>query len=367
MDEVGVLAQTMISSLRRAGTLSGDDRIEAARALLEYVTTPIADSPNLRHFEYLATYFAQNPSIAELFWDAAAPMVGNAHLPPLFAAVCFRWLCEHGSASHAMRINIFLEGIVSLFAHDAENLALRFQHIYTYLRDTVLLGIGGAITALSLAHLMSLTSIIARYMPHYEFHPLDAPPAATSGAQLSALVSRIAGQLETRAGLASTAATMATAVSPTRVRFVSDLFYQETVAQLGLIRTAPVLITYVYFSSMLGVLPASARNALRLEGQLYCLSTPGGPHYPNRAVRIAARLALDVLRPRGKFARWVVRSIFRCLRPIHAFTSIAHATIAHAAAVARPVVWVVSAVTGCCRRTARLHGAKPSGTDAHLS
>ena len=215
----------------------------------------------------------------------------------------------------------------------------------------MLLGLGGAPVRLKLEVLLSITNLIARYMPFYDYHPLQSAPTQTACSQFAATVARISVRLQMLFGeLGDLDNRSSPKLEVLQSKAIADLFINEIVEYMRLIRTAPVLVTYLYYCTMTGALPSSRRAALRLEVLLYAFSTPGGPYYPNRSVRVAARAALDILRPQGKLARFLVRSCFRCLRPLHAFASVAHTGKQLAYVAVQPVQWAASGLVSCCVR-----------------
>eukprot|EP00951_Prasinocladus_malaysianus_P003672 scaffold25986_cov53-Prasinocladus_malaysianus.AAC.1 len=54
---------------------------------------------------------------------------------------------------------------------------------------------------------------------------------------------------------------------------------------------------------------------IKLQGELYMLTNPGGPRYPPAPVRKAAADTLDILFPHGALMRRTVNAVFRALHP----------------------------------------------------
>jgi hypothetical protein len=117
---------------------------------------------------------------------------------------------------------------------------------------------------------------------------------------------------------------VATTAPDWSVLCLADMLVAELLAELSVLRSAPVIVTYLRVAAALQCVPLSPRAAAALEASLYAFSTPGGPHYPSRMVRDAARAALAVLRPQGLVARVFVRSLFRLVRPWYATRSALH-------------------------------------------
>lgn len=62
----------------------------------------------------------------------------------------------------------------------------------------------------------------------------------------------------------------------------------------------------------------------KLQAALHSLSSPGGPLYPPRAIRIRARDVMDQLFPRGRHGRRLVNVSFRLLNPYRWPLSLGH-------------------------------------------
>eukprot|EP00798_Chlamydomonas_sp_ICE-L_P026587 gene26587-17176_t len=80
------------------------------------------------------------------------------------------------------------------------------------------------------------------------------------------------------------------------------------------IRSESPLLRYLNAISALAGCPylisCNPTTKLRLQSELYALSSPGGPHYAPRSVRKAANCTLDVVFPLGKHTRYIVRLLF---------------------------------------------------------
>eukprot|EP00775_Hariotina_reticulata_P006052 gene6052-6290_t len=99
----------------------------------------------------------------------------------------------------------------------------------------------------------------------------------------------------------------------------ADFLIGEVTETITRVRTEQGLLTYL---SCLKALEGAAHlkslksiTRLRLQSELYGLTSPGGPYYAPRAVRSAALEVLDALFPMGRRSRRLVRLIFRVLHP----------------------------------------------------
>lgn len=96
------------------------------------------------------------------------------------------------------------------------------------------------------------------------------------------------------------------------------MFVNEVVRTMRLIKNEDVLITYLscctYFQEEMVI--TGRKTRLRLYDLLCDLATPGYPSYPTPRVKLAARKAMDILWPYGKFWRRIIRFSFRFFRPL---------------------------------------------------
>lgn len=138
----------------------------------------------------------------------------------------------------------------------------------------------------------SLDSLVAAFLPYYlpreqlagaleRFPPLESDASSSSGAEraLDRIVDVLSREIRTQAG---------------------TLVYLRAIATL---KGWPML--------------AQLRTAtrLRLQGELYALTQPGGPRYATRRVNREAMAALDALFPAGRHVRRAVNLAFRTLHP----------------------------------------------------
>jgi len=102
----------------------------------------------------------------------------------------------------------------------------------------------------------------------------------------------------------------------------SDLFIRATISQIKLIKNEDILIRYINCCTYLSSFSMSDATRVKLQHVLYLYSSPGGPFYPPRPVRHAARWSLDKLFPRGKLGRTTISLLFRLLHPYYSTGSI---------------------------------------------
>eukprot|EP01112_Ceratiomyxa_fruticulosa_P019010 TRINITY_DN6154_c0_g1_i2.p1 TRINITY_DN6154_c0_g1~~TRINITY_DN6154_c0_g1_i2.p1 ORF type:complete len:476 (-),score=54.73 TRINITY_DN6154_c0_g1_i2:139-1566(-) len=102
----------------------------------------------------------------------------------------------------------------------------------------------------------------------------------------------------------------------------SDLFIRATISQIKLIKNENILIRYINCCTYLSSFSMSDPTRVKLQHVLYSYSSPGGPFYPPRSVRHAARWSLDQLFPQGKLGRTTISLLFRLLHPYYSTGSI---------------------------------------------
>ena len=98
---------------------------------------------------------------------------------------------------------------------------------------------------------------------------------------------------------------------------------------MGIIRKTKVedvIILYLESLSRLNQLISFSMLSLvsttRVQELLFSLSQPGGPHYPPRAVRSAARLAFSKIYPNGKYLRAIFKVLTSLLHPAYSLNAV---------------------------------------------
>eukprot|EP00878_Enallax_costatus_P027555 GHUV01029683.1.p1 GENE.GHUV01029683.1~~GHUV01029683.1.p1 ORF type:complete len:276 (+),score=63.20 GHUV01029683.1:807-1634(+) len=99
----------------------------------------------------------------------------------------------------------------------------------------------------------------------------------------------------------------------------ADFLVGEVTDTISRVRTEQGLLTYLQCLKSLGgaqhLRSLKAITRLRLQSELYSLTSPGGPYYAPRSVRHASLEVLDALFPMGRRSRRLVRLVFRVLHP----------------------------------------------------
>ncbi|XP_028195187.1 uncharacterized protein LOC114380372 isoform X2 [Glycine soja] len=95
----------------------------------------------------------------------------------------------------------------------------------------------------------------------------------------------------------------------------ADILVTELTDQLQKLKVEPVLLHYLSEIKILQGMELRMTTSTRLKTCLYSFTSPGGPMYPTRAVRHAARESLDLLFPVGRYPRHLISLFFRLLYP----------------------------------------------------
>lgn len=206
------------------------------------------------------------------------------------------------------QISVLVLGARQLFLGDVHTGQTRFVALYRCLCDEIIMGPGmSLLSRLPLSLRSDLLSAVAAVLPYYshpaQMHSLIAslpPPSAT------------AQQLQHQGRDAGVAWNCAPGSG-------ADFLLGEVSDMLGRIRSEAGLLQYLVALQALKGSPhlRTLHNitSLRLQSELYSLTSPGGPHYAPRPVRVAAMKTLDALYPLGRRTRRVVRMLFRLLHP----------------------------------------------------
>lgn len=86
--------------------------------------------------------------------------------------------------------------------------------------------------------------------------------------------------------------------------------------QIHLIEDEEALLTYLDNIGKCKV-PTDHRISFKLQSALVVLSYPGGPLFPTRNVRTAAKNVVNILYPTGRYSRRLVNLFFRILHPYY--------------------------------------------------
>ena len=195
-------------------------------------------------------------------------------------------------------MNILTSGSRQLFLGDVETGNRAFQSLFSFIAEQIVLAIPRTrLDSMPPPGREALVALTAAFVPYYlppsellrvlrDFPSPNAPPVGSepvAGEGADFVVDRIA-----------------------------DILAREVHAEAAVLRYLRAL-TALRESPNLKSIRTSTR--VRLQGELYALTQPGGPRYASRAVNKVAFGALDALFPHGRRTRRLINIAFRFLHP----------------------------------------------------
>ncbi|KAL4424031.1 hypothetical protein ABPG75_001332 [Micractinium tetrahymenae] len=255
-----------------------------------------------RWYEALAPHFCRSWPASEALLGVLRQLWGQPFAAPIFALLLHQWLLVHPEAGGAdqrlKHLNVLLSGTRQLFLGDVETGKTAFQPLYAFIAEQVVLSADqrrlDALPAPGREHVMALA---AAFLPYYcsreEFlvHLGEFPSPHHT--------------LEAGGHLAGEGTDFA-------VDRMTDTLSKEIRTEQALLRYLRMLMA-LRGRPHLGLLRTATR--VRLQGELYLLSQPGGPRYAPRRVNALALEALDALFPAGRRSRRLISFAFRFLHP----------------------------------------------------
>lgn len=286
-----------------------------------------------RWYEVLAPYFCRAPEASEALLAVCRQLWGQPFTAPIFALLLHQWLLVHpeagGSDQRLKHLNILVSGARQLFLGDAETGVAAFKPLYTFIAEQVVLAVPRRrLDNLPAPGRESLAALAAAFMPYY------LPPAA--------LVASLA-EFPSPSPPSPDADPVAGEGADFLIDRIVDVLSREVRSEAAVIKYLEAL-GGLRRSSHFSSLRTSTR--IRLQGELYSLTQPGGPRYASRAVNKVAFRTLDTLFPHGRRTRRLLNLAFRFMHPQEWPWVWWDAW----AAVARAATGWVAAVVGCVPR-----------------
>jgi hypothetical protein len=125
------LVSAVMAALQRAADSEGKHRDAAIRRVYEVISTHTNDTQTVtRHYEVIASFLAKNPIVVQQFCGICFPLFGNRFFSPLFAALSYRWIFEAGGSLARLRFSVFIDGVMFIFAQDADSETKRFEPVF---------------------------------------------------------------------------------------------------------------------------------------------------------------------------------------------------------------------------------------------
>ncbi|XP_039034333.1 uncharacterized protein LOC120170463 isoform X2 [Hibiscus syriacus] len=270
-----------------------DDRAKDIILSREDQISSAANGVNGRLYFYdvLADYYVQVPPRGKPILDLIVQLWSQSFASHIFALLFHNWLSEVqlDDADIQLRYaSALVQGATNVFWIDIQSNTRFFQSLFRYLLNEV---------ALEPTRLNKI--------------PIQARR------DLYLLMSRVIFFYNSVEKLESFLKLCPTFPNASLVGGPADILIIELADQLQKLKVEPVLLHYLGQIEVLRGMELRIATSTRLKTCLYSLTSPGGPMYPTRAVRHAARDALDLLFPVsvGRYPRQLISLFFRLLYP----------------------------------------------------
>lgn len=258
-----------------------------------------------RWYEVLATYYCRAESASETVLALCRQLWGQPFTAPIFALLLHQWLLVQptagGTDQRLKHLNILMSGARQLFLGDIEAGEDAFRPLYSFIAEQVVLPRQSArLQELPPPARDAISALVAAFLPYY-FMPedfnraLDQFPPPHMGTSSSPFVTP-------RQSLGVDFA----------IDRIIELLGKEVRTESAVQRYLQALET-LQNSHHLNSLRTATR--IRLQGELYALTQPGGPRYASRTINRRAFRTLDILFPHGRRTRRVINLAFRFLHP----------------------------------------------------
>ncbi|GJP48008.1 hypothetical protein CLOM_g7249 [Closterium sp. NIES-68] len=245
-------------------------------------------------YEVLAQHYADSEASVAALLPLFAPLWSCVFSSQIFALLLHRWLYSspkpHSEEIHRYT-RAFMTGVEGIFWIDLQSNEQRFRPLFNFVMEHIVMDEHRFALVPPLFQ-KDMFCTVARCFFLYQ-----------SGARLPALLAAASRQEALHGATA-------------------DIFVTELTNQLQRIKVEPVLLLFLHRSTALKGLDLRSATAIRLQVALHSMAVPGGPLFPTRPVRRAARSALDTLYPVGRMFRHIISFSFRILHPLYWPTSL---------------------------------------------
>jgi len=286
-----------------------DDRDTVCKEVFEDITGKLNEAAKettgtiyTHWYEVLAPYFCKTPTASENLLVVCRKLWGQLYIGPIFTLLLHQWILVHpdagGTDQRLKLLNVMVSGAKHLFIGDAESGGDAFASLYDFITEAVVLSYkdNDRLNRLPSPGREGIMGLTASFLPYYS-HTSEAtfltslryfPAPFTSGRARTA-------------GL--------------------DFAIDKIVDALSRdIKSVDALTRYINALSALKLDPellSSMRTStrMRLQGELYSLTQPGGPRYAPRQINKIAFRTLDSLFPHGRINRRLINLGFRFLHP----------------------------------------------------
>eukprot|EP00898_Chlorokybus_atmophyticus_P006510 jgi/Chlat1/6860/Chrsp51S06569 len=248
----------------------------------------------LCYYEVLADHYACEQQDVDAIMPHLVTLWSYPTATTIFALLLHEWVFtippDMQQPETLKYYNVCFGGASRLFWLDIKSNEQRFAAVFQYFTREVVLD-HAVLESIPMSARRELTTMVAKFFLFYssvealETVLLDFPSPSTVGLRAHG-----------------------TAV---------DIIANEVIHQLQEVKVEPVLVRYLENLRAFKGMRFRTTTSLRLQAALYGLSTPGGPLYPPRSVRHAARFSLNALYPAGRRSRQLVSMVFRLLHPYY--------------------------------------------------
>ena len=254
----------------------------------------------------LAPYFCKTPTSSESVLHFCRQLWGQPFTAPIFALLLHQWLLVHPDAGGAdqrlKHLNILLSGARQLFLGDVETGSTAFHSLFSFFSEQTVLAVPRTrLDGLPAPAREGIIAIAAAFLPNY-----SSPEDVARSIQY--FPPPVAASPESSSSSPSGAGEGADFV----IDRIVDILGREIRSEAAVLRYLTALTALRDSSCLKGIRTATR---VRLQGELYALTQPGGPKYASRAVNKAAFRALDALFPLGRRTRRLINLAFRFLHP----------------------------------------------------
>ena len=252
-----------------------------------------------RFYEEIAEHITleEEDFVTQLF-EAFEHLWLHTKVTLIFAAVFYKFLFLSDSVDPERRDkynSVLITGMKHLFLSDLHTESKRFKSLYTFLSEEVVLSDVG-LDKLSSRAQLECAKIVARFSLYY-----------FGAEKVAQILSSFPSNLDYGAN-------------------ILDFFLTEIMGIIRKTKVEDVIILYLESLSRLNQLISFSMLSLvsttRVQELLFSLSQPGGPHYPPRAVRSAARLAFSKIYPNGKYLRAIFKVLTSLLHPAYSLNAV---------------------------------------------
>ncbi|GMJ08970.1 hypothetical protein like AT5G59960 [Hibiscus trionum] len=259
-------------------------REEDAISLAEYGV-----NGRLCFYNVLADYYIRMPKSEKPILDLIVQLWSQSFASHIFALLFHKWLFEAqlDNADVQLRYSSALvEGATNVFWVDIQSNTRCFQSLFQYLLDEVALE-STRLNKIPVQAQRDLYLLLSRFI--FFYNSVDKIESFVKQCPAFPSAFLVGGP--------------------------GDILVIELTDQLQKLKVEPVLLHYLSQIKVLRGMELRMATSTRLKTCLYSFTSPGGPMYPTRAVRHAARDALDFLFPVGRYPRHLISLFFRLLYP----------------------------------------------------